>query len=62
MSPAVLVVMLTLLPGNQPVTTDLYLPTLHRGGVREGTMGDVQAPHRVQPFSPHDSARVHTSG
>ena len=50
MSPAVLVVMLTLLPGNQPVTTDLYLPTLHRGGVREGTMGDVQAPHRVQPF------------
>ena len=26
MSPAVLVMMLTLLLGNQPVTTDLYLP------------------------------------
>ena len=29
MSPAVLVMMLTLLLGNQPVTTDLYPPALH---------------------------------
>ena len=31
MSPAVVVMMLTLLLGIQPVTTDLYLPALHTG-------------------------------
>ena len=31
MSPAVVVMMLTLLLGIQPVSTDLYLPALHTG-------------------------------
>ena len=45
MSPAVLVMMLTLLPGIRPVTTDLYLPALHTGvAAAQATLVTVAGP------------------
>ena len=63
MSPAVVVMMLTLLPGIRPVTTDLYLPALHTGvAAAKAPLVTRRHPTVYNFFSPHDGARVHTSG
>ena len=62
-SPAVLVMMLTLLPGIRPVTTDLYLPALHTGvAAAQASLVTWGHPTVYTLFSPHEGARAHSSG
>ena len=62
MSPAVVVMMLTLLLCIQPVTTDLYLSALPTGvAAAQAPLVTCGHPTVYNLFSPHEGARVHSS-